>query len=182
MPDVCDISGEIALRWTSLDLSDDKSILVQVMACCHQATSHYLNQCWPRSLPPYSATRPQWINKTYPKIKTPIISSTCVWSSNELKRLDYMTWYQCSRVPAMVARWHVPLTELWHITADVIWFCITFVYAKWNQANLSVPPWGLSLGTWSITRSPSGKVMILQGNRLLSLHIGLTGHVYKYHF
>ena len=23
------------------------SRLVQVMACCHQATSHYLNQCWP---------------------------------------------------------------------------------------------------------------------------------------
>ena len=22
------------------------STLVQVMACCHQATSHYLNQCW----------------------------------------------------------------------------------------------------------------------------------------
>ena len=31
------------------DLTDDKSTLVQVMAWCHQATSHYLNQCWPRS-------------------------------------------------------------------------------------------------------------------------------------
>ena len=30
------------LRWMSLDLSDDKSTLVQVMAWCHQATSHYL--------------------------------------------------------------------------------------------------------------------------------------------
>ena len=59
--DGCDISSEIALRWTSLDLSDDKSILVQVMAWCHQATSHYLNQCWPRSLPPYGVTRPQWV-------------------------------------------------------------------------------------------------------------------------
>ena len=51
--DGCDISSKIALRWTSLDHSDDKSTLVQVMAWCHQATSHYLNQCWPRSLPPY---------------------------------------------------------------------------------------------------------------------------------
>ena len=33
----------IALRWTSHDLSDDKSTLVQVMAWCRQATSHYLN-------------------------------------------------------------------------------------------------------------------------------------------
>ena len=46
------ISGELVLRWMSLDLTDDKSILVQVMAWCHQATSHYLNRCWPKSLPP----------------------------------------------------------------------------------------------------------------------------------
>ena len=45
----------------SLDLTDDKSTLVQVMAWCHQATSHYLSQCWPRSLS-YGITRPQWIN------------------------------------------------------------------------------------------------------------------------
>ena len=60
--DGCDISSKIALRWTSLDLSDDKSILVQVMAWCRQATNHYLNQCWPRSLLPYGVTRPQWVN------------------------------------------------------------------------------------------------------------------------
>ena len=60
--DGCDISSEIALRWTSLDLNDDKSTLVQVMAWCHQATSHYLGQCWPKSLPPYGITRPQWVN------------------------------------------------------------------------------------------------------------------------
>ena len=44
----------------SLDLADEKSTLVQVMAWCHQATSHYLSQCWPRSLSPYGVTRPQW--------------------------------------------------------------------------------------------------------------------------
>ena len=31
------------------DLTYDKSTLVQVMAWCRQATSHYLSQCWPRS-------------------------------------------------------------------------------------------------------------------------------------
>ena len=40
----------------SLDLTDDKSTLVQVMAWCHQATSHYLSQCWPRSVSPYGVT------------------------------------------------------------------------------------------------------------------------------
>ena len=48
--DGCEFSSEIAIRWTSLDLSDDKSTLVQVMGWCRQATSHNLNQCWPRSL------------------------------------------------------------------------------------------------------------------------------------
>ena len=59
------ISFEIALRWMSRDLTDDKSTLVQVMAWCRQATSHYLSQCWPRSMSPYGVTRPQWVKTTY---------------------------------------------------------------------------------------------------------------------
>ena len=56
------ISCELALRWMSPDLTDDKSTLVQVMAWCRQATSHYLNQFWPRSPTPYGVTWPQWVN------------------------------------------------------------------------------------------------------------------------
>ena len=52
---------EIVLRWLSLDFTDDQSTLVQVMAWCCQAASHYLSQCWPRSLLPYGVTRPQWV-------------------------------------------------------------------------------------------------------------------------
>ena len=52
---------ELALRWMSLDLTDDKSTFVQVMIWCGQATSHYLSQWWPRSLSPYGVARPQWI-------------------------------------------------------------------------------------------------------------------------
>ena len=47
------VSCELALRWMPLDLIDDKSKLVQVMAWCRQATSHYQSQCWPRSMSPY---------------------------------------------------------------------------------------------------------------------------------
>ena len=53
-------SYDNVLRWMPQNLTGDKSTLVQVMAWCHQATSHYLNQCWPRSLTPYGVTRPQW--------------------------------------------------------------------------------------------------------------------------
>ena len=63
------ISCELALRWMPLDLTDDKSTLVQVMAWCRQATSHYLSQCWPRSVLPYGFTRAQWVNKRGPRCK-----------------------------------------------------------------------------------------------------------------
>ena len=51
-------SKDNALRWMPRDPTDDKSTLVQVMAWCRQATSHYLSQCWPRSVSPYGVTRP----------------------------------------------------------------------------------------------------------------------------
>ena len=50
-----------ALKRISQDSTDDKSTLVQVMAWCRQATSHYLSQCWPGSVTPYDITRPQWV-------------------------------------------------------------------------------------------------------------------------
>ena len=48
--------SEIALKWMSQNIIYEKSTLVQVMAWCHQATSHYLSQCWPRSMSPYGIT------------------------------------------------------------------------------------------------------------------------------
>ena len=50
------------LRWMPHDLTDDESTLIQVTAWCRQATSHYLNQCWPRSPMPYGVTRPNELN------------------------------------------------------------------------------------------------------------------------
>ena len=52
---------EIAIRWMPQHLTDHKSTLVQVMAWCRQAPSHYLYQCWPRSLSPRNVTRPRWV-------------------------------------------------------------------------------------------------------------------------
>ena len=37
-------------------LTNDKSTLVQVMAWCRQAASHYLTQRWPWSMSPYGVT------------------------------------------------------------------------------------------------------------------------------
>ena len=49
------------LESPSLDFADDESTLVQVMARCHQAPSHYLIQCWLSSMLPYGITRPQGV-------------------------------------------------------------------------------------------------------------------------
>ena len=48
-----------------LDPTDERSTLVQVMAGCRQATSHYLSKWWPRSLSPYGVTGPQWVDMIY---------------------------------------------------------------------------------------------------------------------
>ena len=79
------ISYEIALRWMPQDLTDDKSTLVQVMAWCRQATSHYLSQCW--SMSPNGVTRPQWVK--YPvNWKLFLFRFQCVkyWREHEILR------------------------------------------------------------------------------------------------
>ena len=54
---------ETTCRWMPLNLIDDYSTLVHVMACCLVAPSHYLNQCWPIHLSSYGFIRIQWVNK-----------------------------------------------------------------------------------------------------------------------
>ena len=82
---ILEISGsgffcEIVLRWLRLEHTDDKSTLVQVMAWCRQATSHYLNQCWPKS----HATWHQWAkicdSVLHTKQFLKIVKSTWPWT------------------------------------------------------------------------------------------------------
>ena len=80
---------KIALRWMSMDLTDNKSTLVQVMAWCRQTTNHYLSQCWPRFMSPYVITRPQWVDSII-KIKESI-TKLCVYFQ-ERSPDDVMTW------------------------------------------------------------------------------------------
>ena len=120
----CDISSEIALRWTSRNLSDDKSILVQVMAWCRQATSHYLNQCWPRSLPSYGVTKPQWV-KGY-IVRKPFLQmyAICVFCCRcKINRLEYNVpglWDLTSIVEK--GKWMSFYTLAWHRGHDGIFY------------------------------------------------------------
>ena len=57
-PETLELTGKCGIiRWIPQKTFDDKSTLIQVMAWCHQAPSHYLNQCWPKSLMPNGMTQ-----------------------------------------------------------------------------------------------------------------------------
>ena len=74
----------------SLDLTEDKSTLVQVMAWCRQARDHYLSQCWPRSLPPFGVTRPQWVKliRTDNRLYKAKQSKPCTFFTMNAERCD----------------------------------------------------------------------------------------------
>ena len=63
--DILSISCEITLRWMPHDCTDILSTLVQVMAWCHLATSHHLNQWWPSFMTSYGVARPQCVKLIY---------------------------------------------------------------------------------------------------------------------
>ena len=52
---------EIALIRMPQNNFDDKSTLVKAMAWDHQATNHYLNQCWPRTRSPLIGVVIPWM-------------------------------------------------------------------------------------------------------------------------
>ena len=60
--DIFSALSKIVVMWMPQNSIDDKSTLVQVMAWCLMAPSHYLNQCWPSSLLSYGITKGQWVN------------------------------------------------------------------------------------------------------------------------
>ena len=56
------------------------------MAWYRQATSHYMSQCWPRSLSPYDITRPQLVN-----------SIPCqTWTSHNRRAGMLAPWLVCN--------------------------------------------------------------------------------------
>ena len=52
---------EIILRWMPQNFINEESTSVQVVAHCLITPSHYLSQCWPRSMFLYGINRPQWV-------------------------------------------------------------------------------------------------------------------------
>ena len=93
------ISCELALIWMLLDLTNDRSTLVQVKAWRRQATSHYLSQCWPRAVSPNGVTRPEWV-----KILLYRITYLCQFALSAV----------CLRMNWRVASSQYPSSWFWH--------------------------------------------------------------------
>ena len=132
------ISYEIALKWMPLDLTDDKPTLVRVMAWCRQATSHYMSQCWPRSMSPNGVTRPVWVNNTI-KLQKRVVSiiSNAKYSDSEdslYRALETLKWvdinkYLTARFMFRYCNNHVP--ELFNSYFEYYRYyhkCSTFYY------------------------------------------------------
>ena len=119
------ISGAFAVKLpsdecheTSLMIIVNASMLVQVMAWCRQATSHYLRQCWLRSMSPYVITRPQWVNfihcvllfqMCFPSTRRTVMSwwmtfSKSWWRSPLCLTPSWRTWDWRKRRPAPLWR------------------------------------------------------------------------------
>ena len=122
------ISYEIALIWMSLDVADDQSTLVQVMAWCRQATSHYLSQCWPRSLSPFGDTRPQWVNVEI--IPLPILNN--LYPS--LPSFDISWCRQHSSHHLQGQQLQVISCCLWHAAVGL---ALIWNQARWNTVSMS---------------------------------------------
>ena len=68
------------------DPTDGKAKLVQVMAWCRQATSHWLNQCWQISTMQYVLPRPQRVNQ----------STQLCWQVRKRSQGIFCEWYSLS--------------------------------------------------------------------------------------
>ena len=133
-------SNEKALWWMPNDLTDYKSTLVQVMAWCRQATSHYLSQCWPSSMSPYSVTSPQWVNNKPTVVHvtapcrtgdTPLPEPMTIQLTNAYKR------HQASACQTFVSHW-ISLLQ----AHQRLWFTTEKLHA-WQ--NLSGPQFVISV-------------------------------------
>ena len=91
-----------ALRWMPQNSSDDESTLVQVMAWCCQATSHYLSQCWQRSMSPYGyVTKSQWVNLLWPEQN--------IW--NFINK--FLNWFHSCHQYTLHIYWKLTATGFW---------------------------------------------------------------------
>ena len=95
--------------WIALDITSDKSTLVQVMAWCRQAPSHCLNQYCRRSVSSYGLTRPRWVKNHIRKSQMTI------------------NWHEIGH------GYHLRIQA-----SNISWLGIRILYKWWSQWNICI--------------------------------------------
>ena len=119
---------EIALRRMPQNLANE-STFVQVMAWCHQATSQYLSQCWPRFRSRYGITRPQWVNVSIRNYK--------VKGFTIMQVLEPGSVWRCH-----VASIGIPITKIWW-SQDCLILIMKSPHQEFSYWNRALVLWNL---------------------------------------
>ena len=104
--------------------------LAQVMAWCRQATSHYLSQCWLKSVWPYDVNRPQWVN---------LITDTHLLPTHPIYRMFIMGLYNTNtlRPDKMATIWQMAFS--FFLMKGILfwfefhWYLLSRVHQTMNQ-------------------------------------------------
>ena len=135
------------------------------MAWCHQATSHYLSQCWPRSLSPYGVTRPQWVNSVmweYSNLFTKSVKHSLEWDGIKPCWFPWSLTYILACCLFGNTFTSARTTDQWWAEHDVIHIIIYWI----NCVRKNHLPWAAMFETPSICELTETKATIGSGNGL----------------
>ena len=97
------------------------------MAWCRQATSHYLKQCWLRSMSPYGVTGPQWANFNNMSVGKISMPYNILLQYTDFPKMSscwlQMSWDQIDARPSATtvhASFYFPPTIVIMMVADVL--------------------------------------------------------------
>ena len=161
---------QIVLRWMSLDLTDDMSTLVQVMAWCCQVTSHYLSQCCPDPCR-HMTSLGQELNLCWiVLINCLSITPVYTWDPNLVITVPADTLAPGNARPwagTVIMTFKLELSSskfLWLLIKSYD-FCGQDEVIQNGQRDLMKPH-----GTWSVNSSPPGKKWLPFHRRYFEMH------------
>ena len=106
------------------------------MAWCLTAPSHYLNQCWGRSMLSHGVTRPQWVNEMSYLIKTT--------SLDILNQHAPQTTFKEDKLCILVHWGWVKMAYIWQMTFQInfpVWQRFCKYISKYNAFKMANILW-----------------------------------------
>ena len=112
------------------------------MAWCHHATSHYQNQCWPRSISSSSVASPQWVTKLsvwYVNQQT-AIQLRCIWDGHTWCVQRWVSpWKRCMTAASSGRMSHTSSSCLLYIGKPALLGSGFYNRMKWSKVSSSRP-------------------------------------------